>query len=376
MKHPPVDAVVIGAGIVGAACAEALTRAGLSVAIVEPHVVGGGTSAAGMGHILVLDDSDARFALTSYSRRLWLERAAELPAKADFARIGTVWIAADGEDYAAAKAKHEFAQKRGFRTELLDARRLYELEPNLRPGLLGGLRVLDDAIVYTPLAARWLVDEACRAGATLLSGASAAEIRDGSLLLADGSELPAGVIVNAAGTAASALTPEVPVAPKKGHLVVTEPRPGFLHHELIELAYLKSAHSAAGDSVAFNLQPRPNGQILIGSCRQPGKSGAAIEHAILSRMVRRALDYMPRLAPVQALRVWTGLRPATPDNVPVIGPHPRRRGLYFATGHEGMGISASLGTGQLLADSIQGRETAIPIEPYLPDRFFTEASND
>jgi glycine/D-amino acid oxidase-like deaminating enzyme len=164
--------------------------------------------------------------------------------------------------------------------------------------------------------------------------------------------------------------PEAPVLPRKGHLLITDRYPGFLHHQLIELGYLKSAHSTTDDSVAFNVQPRPTGQLLIGSSRQYGTEDPTVEHRMLGRMLRRAIEYMPALGSLSAIRTWTGFRPATPDKLPLIGRHQRYSNVYLAAGHEGLGISTSLATARLIADEISGREPAIPREAYAPERSF------
>lgn len=158
------------------------------------------------------------------------------------------------------------------------------------------------------------------------------------------------------------------VRKRKGHLVITDRYPGFVRHQLVELGYLKSAHAVTADSVAFNVQPRPNGQLLIGSSRQFGAEGSAVEPAMLGRMLARAVAYLPGLGRLTALRAWTGFRAATPDKLPLIGPCPGVDGLYLATGHEGLGITTSLGTARLLADQILQRTPAIPWEPYRAGR--------
>ena len=143
-------------------------------------------------------------------------------------------------------------------------------EPNLRKGLAGGLLVPEDAVLYPPCAARFLIERAQASGAVIQLGCPVAEIGDGRVRLEDGSELTSGVIINAAGNGAALLTPGLSVKKRKGHLVITDRYPGFVRHQLVELGYLKSAHSTTGDSVAFNVQPRKTGQILIGSSRQYG----------------------------------------------------------------------------------------------------------
>jgi glycine/D-amino acid oxidase-like deaminating enzyme len=150
--------------------------------------------------------------------------------------------------------------------------------------------------------------------------------------------------------------------------VITDRYPGFVGHQLVELGYLKSAHSVSSDSVAFNVQPRRTGQILIGSSRQFGSEGSEVDNSILARMLQRAQEYMPALRSLSAIRVWTGFRAATPDKLPLIGPAPGDQSVFLAAGHEGLGITTSLATARLLADHITGAQTQIPIEPYLPSR--------
>jgi glycine/D-amino acid oxidase-like deaminating enzyme len=136
---------------------------------------------------------------------------------------------------------------------------------------------------------------------------------------------------------------------------------------------LKSAHSVESDSVAFNVQPRKTGQLLIGSSRQYGNEDPAIDARMLSNMLRRAVEYMPALQSISAIRTWTGFRAATPDKLPLIGPCPDLPGVYLATGHEGLGISTSLATAKLLADELLNRASAIPREWYSPARRFAHA---
>jgi glycine/D-amino acid oxidase-like deaminating enzyme len=362
------DVVIVGGGIVGAACALECVRSGLRTTVVEAGVIGGGATAAGMGHLVVMDDSEAQFALTHYSRTLWDELAPELPADVQFLRCGTLWVAADEEELREVRRKRDYYAARGVAAEVLDARQLTEAEPNLGEGLAGGLRVPVDSAIYPPCAARWLLEQAAARGAAVREKTHVVSLAGREARLADDTQLSAGAVVNATGSWAPELTPRLPVRKRKGHLVITDRYPGFLRHQVVELGYLKSAHGVTADSVAFNVQPRANGQVLIGSSRQFDSNDAAVESRILGRMVARALEYMPRLGGLSALRVWTGFRAATPDKLPLIGPAPGADGLYLATGHEGLGITTSLGTAKLLVDLILGRPPVIAPEPYLPSR--------
>jgi glycine/D-amino acid oxidase-like deaminating enzyme len=375
MSTTAFDVVVVGAGIVGAACADEFARRGMRVAVVDRDVVASGATAAGMGHVVVMDDSEAQFALTRYSQQLWQELRSELPDDVEYEQCGTIWVAADEEEMGEVRRKHSFYAQRGVPTTVLDQQELKHLEPNLRDGLAGGLLVEEDAVLYPPCAARFLMERAQKHGAELRLGASVAHCGRGSLRLTDGFEMTGKIIVNASGAWAPDLTRGVEIKKRKGHLVITDRYPGFLQHQLVELGYLKSAHALASDSVAFNVQPRRTGQILIGSSRQYGAERKEVDHGILARMLRRAQEYMPGLGTMSAVRTWTGFRAATPDKLPLIGPWPEDESLFLATGHEGLGITTSLATARILVDQITGTAPGIPTEPYLPSRTVKEIAH-
>jgi glycine/D-amino acid oxidase-like deaminating enzyme len=270
--------------------------------------------------------------------------------------------------WAEVRRKHDYYRNRGVPTEVLDPGRLRELEPNLRDGLAGGLLVPEDGVLYPPCAARFLMERAQDRAAKLRIGASVVQIGQGCVRLGDGVEIAAGIVVNATGSAAPELSPGIEIKKRKGHLVITDRYSGFLRHQLVELGYLKSAHSITSDSVAFNVQPRRTGQILIGSSRQYGAEHNEIDDCILTRMLQRAQEYMPALGSLSAIRAWTGFRAATPDKLPLIGPTPGDKTGFLAAGHEGLGITTSLGTAKILVNHITGSQPRIPIEPYLPSR--------
>ena len=278
-------------------------------------MIGGGATAAGMGHVVVMDDSPAQLALTALlAARLWQELVAELPADCEYDPCGTLWVAADEEEMAAAREKEQTLRAHGVAAELLDARQLAEAEPQLapraggRPGRAGrpgrisalcrpladrsGPRVKGPKFVWAARSSRW---------AAIMS------------MLADGTRLTAGDGGQRRGNGrCAALAPGVPIRPRKGHLAITERYPGFLHHQLIELGYIKSARETPTESVAFNVQPRRTGQVLIGSSRQfEQRIGAVSKSPILRRMLCRAIEYLPGLARLTVVRTWTGFRAAS-----------------------------------------------------------------
>jgi glycine/D-amino acid oxidase-like deaminating enzyme len=368
------DVVVVGAGIVGAACAYFLMKEGLRVAVLDRGTVGGGATGAAMGHLVAMNDSPAQLALTKLSLELWRELNDQLPASAEYRQPGTLWIASDDEEMAEVRRKDELYRSAGLACEILDSRALGEAEPKLRRPLAGALRVLGDGVIYPPAAAQFLLRGVAERGA-LFTDCNVVSIDGSTVLLGDRTRVSAGHIVNAAGCAAPELTPGIAIRKRKGHLILTDRYPGFLRHQVVELGYLKSAHSVSADSVAFNLQPRATGQILIGSSRQYENEDPAVDDGIVRRIMERACEYMPEVATLSTLRIWTGFRAATPDKLPLIGPSPANPKVLLATGHEGLGITTSTGTGRLIADMILQQKSPIPQEPYLPSRMTREETH-
>lgn len=359
------DVIVIGAGIVGAACAHALAEAGLDVLVLDDRR--GGATAAGMGHLVVMDDNPAELALSRHSLSQWHAWSRQMAADCTWHPCGTLWLAANAEEMQAAQDKRERLRTNAVDCELIGAQALQTLEPALRPGLCGALHVPGDAVVYAPNAARWLLGR--RPSRIRVQTSSVTALEDRRVRLADGTFLQAPALLLANGIHATALCPELPIRPKKGHLLITDRYPGTVHHQLVELGYVTSAHHSTGPSVAFNVQPRPTGQLLIGSSRQFDDNSAAVDANMLAQMLERALSYLPGLADLNAIRSWTGLRAATPDSLPLLGPHPTRPGLWLAVGHEGLGVTTAPASAQLLAAHITASAAPLDPTPYLAQRF-------
>lgn len=359
------DAIVIGAGIVGAACAHALAEAGLDVLVLDDHR--GGATAAGMGHLVVMDDNPAELALSQHSLATWRAWSRAMPADCAWHPCGTLWLAANAEEMAAAEDKRQRLQAHGVDCTLIDAPALQRLEPALRPGLHGALQVGGDGALYAPNAARWLL---ARQGARIrVQASSVVALEEPCVRLADGTRRQAPVLLLANGIHATTLCPGLPIRPKKGQLLITDRYPGTVQHQLVELGYVTSAHHSTGPSVAFNVQPRPTGQLLIGSSRQFDERSSTVDTAMLAQMLERAVSYLPGLGALNAIRTWTGLRAATPDSLPLLGPHPRRPGLWLAVGHEGLGITTAPASAQLLAAHICRSTPELDPAPYLAQRF-------
>jgi glycine/D-amino acid oxidase-like deaminating enzyme len=365
------DAIVVGAGIVGAAVADALTAEGMRVVVIEARFPGSGTTSAGMGHIVVMDDSPGQLALTSLSRDLFNELAPDLPASCEVDPCGTLWIARDETEMEAAVTKAGRCVAAGVPAALLDARELAGAEPQLRAGLAGAVHVPGDSVVYPPALCAFLLDRAVGRGARVIRDTQVLRIEPRAVVTPLGRH-EADVIVNAAGLNAPLLTPGLPIIPRRGHLVITERHPGFCRHQLVELGYMQSAHVLTDQSVAFNVQPRRTGQILIGSSREL-TGDPTINRDIVAQMLRRAAEFIPRIGNLTAIRTWTGIRPATSDKLPLIGAWRAMAGLWIAAGHEGLGITTALGTARILVDLLNDRLPPIDAQPFAVDRVLAAA---
>ncbi|MBU5411155.1 NAD(P)/FAD-dependent oxidoreductase [Serratia ureilytica] len=361
-----VDAIVVGAGIIGAACAWRLAREGYRVSVVDDCRAG--ATAAGMGHLVCMDDNPAELALSAYSLRLWREVTGRMPQACAWRGCGTLWLAEQANEMAIAEQKRARLAEQGVAAELLTAEQVAAMEPMLRQGLAGGLRVPGDGILYAPHAARWLLADA-GAAIDVVQGEAIA-LDEAAVRLADGRELAAPVVVLACGLRANDLLSQPLLRAKKGHLAITDRYPPRVRHQLVELGYGASAHASDGASVAFNVQARPTGQWLIGSSRQFDSVDSSLDMPLLAAMLMRAQHFLPTLAQLNIIRCWTGLRAASADGLPLLGAHPRHTWLWLALGHEGLGVSTALGSAALLAAQIGRQAPEIDDSPYLAARAF------
>jgi glycine/D-amino acid oxidase-like deaminating enzyme len=195
------DAIVVGAGIVGAACAAALARDGWRVTVLDRAYAAAGTTSVGMGHVVVMDDSPEQLALTAYSAQLWRDLRPQLDARAEFDACGTLWIAEDLTQLDALEEKRATYRSARVAADVIDARELRDAEPGLRDDLLGALLVPDDAVIYPPGATIQLLDLARQSGATVREGIDVREIIANGVRCR-GETLHADVVINAAGAAA------------------------------------------------------------------------------------------------------------------------------------------------------------------------------
>ncbi|WP_030721525.1 NAD(P)/FAD-dependent oxidoreductase [Streptomyces sp. NRRL F-2580] len=376
LKRHSLDAVIIGAGVVGAACAYYAARAGLAVAVVDRGAVAGGTTGAGEGNLLVSDkEAGPELDLALLSTRLWTELAAVLPPAIEYEPKGGLVVAPDDATVRALRSFAEGQRKAGVDAVEVPADALQELEPHLAPGLAGGFHYPQDAQV-----------QPAQAAARLLA-ASGAEVYLGEevtgVLLDRGAvrgvrtprrELLAPAVVNAAGTWGGRIAElagvTLPVLPRRGFVLVTEPLPRLVRHKVYAADYIAdvASGSAALQSSAV-VEGTPSGPVLIGATRERVGFDRSLSTEALRRLAAQAAALFPVLADVRVLRTYHGFRPYLPDHLPAIGPDPRRPGLLHACGHEGAGIGLAPATGALITAALTGAEPPLPQAPFHPARF-------
>ncbi|WP_165484698.1 NAD(P)/FAD-dependent oxidoreductase [Streptomyces kasugaensis] len=377
--------VVVGAGIVGAACAFHAAAAGLDVTVLDRGPVGAGTTSRGEGNILLSDkEPGPELELARLSRDLWDEAGEELgPDTVELEAKGGLVVASTPD---ALTALHTFAASQaavGVCTEPVE--RVRDLEPHIAPGLPGGVHYPQDAQVQPVLAAAGLLRAAVRRGARVHTGEAIAAItgaggRIAGVRTADGTVLAADAVVNAAGTwggeVGRRLGAPVEILPRRGFVLVTEPLPPTIRHKVYSADYVANVASCdAGLETSCVVEGTRAGTILIGASRERVGFDTAMNPAVVAALAAQACRLFPFLRAAHLIRAYRGFRPYCPDHLPVIGPDPRVPGVVHACGHEGAGIGLAPGTGALVTAHLLGRpwRGADPAAHtgLLPDRFLT-----
>ncbi|MFD5073506.1 NAD(P)/FAD-dependent oxidoreductase [Streptomyces sp. NPDC058371] len=376
------DVVVVGAGMVGAACAWYAVRAGLDVVLVDRGPVAGGTTGAGEGNLLVSDkEPGPELRLALLSGRLWAGLAEELGEAIEYEAKGGLVVASTPEGLTALETFAAGQRAAGVTARPVPGDQLHDVEPHLASGLAGAVHYPQDTQVMPALAAAHLVRSS---GARLLTGRTVTGVlraTDGSLrgVRTDQGDLHAPVVVNAAGTwgaevAALAGVP-LPVLPRRGFVLVTEPLPRRVRHKVYAADYVADV---ASDSAALQSSPvvegTAAGPILIGASRERAGFDRSFSLPVVRALAAGATRLFPFLSDVRALRTYVGFRPYLPDHLPAIGPDARVPGLFHACGHEGAGIGLATGTGHLLAQVLAGRTPDLDLAPFRPDRFPEEVA--
>ena len=381
-----VKVLIIGAGIVGAACARSLARRGATVTVIDRGAPAGATSAAGEGNLLVSDKAPgAELDLARYSLGLWASLRTELAAETNGAFASFEYqpkggvVAASGEAAAAALSRFAEAQRRaGVDARPLSVQEARALEPELAASITSAVHYPEDAQVQPAIATEALLASARAAGARVLAHTTlTGPLRDGAGRLVgvttSNGPLEADAVLVAAGPwsgeVARTLGATLAVGPRKGLLLVTARMRQRIWHKVYDTSYVGAVQSDERDlATSTVVESTASGTVLIGSSRQDVGFDGTIDVAVLAEIARKAIALMPFLAEATVIRAYGGFRPFSRDHLPVIGADPDLDGLWYATGHEGAGIGLAPGTAELLAAAMLGEPTAMSLDPFAPGR--------
>ncbi|UCM89708.1 NAD(P)/FAD-dependent oxidoreductase [Streptomyces marincola] len=373
------DLVVVGAGVVGAASAYFATLAGLRVLVLDRGHVAGGTSSRGEGNLLVSDkEAGPELDLALLSQRIWREELGEFGPLWEFDSKGGVIVAATPASAEALTGLTEGQRAFGVTAVDLDAAELPDYEPFLSRAMVAGAYYPQDAQLQPMLAAAHLLRLARLRGADVRTGTEVTGLlRDGERVTGvrtPRGDVAAGAVLNAAGPWGGAFAAlagvRLPVLPRRGFVLVTEPLPPTVRHKVYAAEYVGDvASSDAALQTSPVVEGTESGTILIGASRERVGFDSTLSPHVLGALAANALALFPSLAGVRALRAYCGFRPYCPDHLPVIGPDPRAPGLWHACGHEGAGIGLAAGTGWLLAQAMTGGNTDLDLGPFAPERF-------
>lgn len=373
------DLAVVGAGIVGAAAAYFAARAGLRVTVLDRGPVAGGTSGRGEGNLLVSDkEPGPELQLALLSQRVWREDLGTHAERWEYEAKGGLTVAASAASAARLAALARRQRACGVEAVDVPGEDLRSCEPHLAPGLAAGVYYPQDAQVQPVLATAHLLRLARRAGARVETGTEVTGVlRDGARVTGvrtTRGRVPAGAVLNAAGPWAGEVAARagvrLPVAPRRGFVLVTEPLPaGTVRHKVYAAEYVGDVASDSAALASSPVESTRAGTVLIGSTRERVGFDATLSVPALRALTRGAVALFPALERVRALRAYCGFRPYCPDHLPVIGPGPRAPGLWHAAGHEGAGIGLAAGTGLLLAQALTGAAPELDLAPFTPARF-------
>ncbi|RKQ92558.1 glycine/D-amino acid oxidase-like deaminating enzyme [Solirubrobacter pauli] len=375
------DVVVVGAGVVGAACAYHLAAAGVRVRILDRAYVASGSSGACEGNVLAWDkELERELPLALRSAELWQSLAERLPDDFEYDRKGSVVVAETEAEMIASAERAQVLAGLGVHGEVLDADGLRREEPHSAHDLPGGVLYTGDAQLEPRLATAALVRAAVALGAELQLDTEIRRIVRDPSGRATGVEtangfVPAGAVVIAAGVWTRQLLQDcglhVPVEPRKGQIVVLERSPVVFRRKLSEAGYVAAVEGGndAALAIAMVVESTGSGTALLGSSRQQVGFDREVDISVAGAIAARAARFFPILREARALRVYAGLRPLTPDHIPIIGPFAEASNICVATGHEGAGIGLAPATGELVADWYTGSGTQVPLSWYSPDRF-------
>lgn len=394
MKTFSADVVVIGGGIIGAAIAYYSAKLGMDVLVIEKGEIAGGTSSRCDGNILAIDKDpgfDSQMSLKS--QQLVADLASDLDEEFEYRAPGSILVCENDAEMEAAERWVNRQKEAGLPFRMLNQADLREEWPFMAEDLPGGLECATDSTVNPVLLTYSFAQTARRLGAKFMMQTEVTAIlRDekGRISGVETSEaiIHTRTVINAAGVWSKRIGQmvdvDIPIEPRKGHILVSARTTSIGRRKVMEFGYLMSKfggqrqvdHEMEKHGVALVFEPTASQNFLIGSSREFVGFDTTVNAKVIQLIAKRAIRFFPVMKDIPMFRSYAGLRPWTPDHLPIVCHVDEVPGFYIAAGHEGDGISLSAVTGKVMSEMLSGTKTCIPIEPLHLHRFETGSHHE
>lgn len=380
------EVIIIGGGIIGASIAYYCAKSGLDIILLEKEEIASGTSSRCDGNILAIDkDPGFDSQMSLMSQQLVHELSWELPLPFEYRNPGSILVCENDEEMEAAKQWVERQREAGLEFTMLDREDLRNESKYFADDLPGGLECKTDATVNPYMLTYSLCKGAEQFGARIFTHTEVTNItfkgKYQFIVETKRGLFTAKKVVNAGGVWAPnigrMLDVDIPIFPRKGHLIVASRQQSVGLRKVMEFGYLMSKFG--GDrqvseemkqyGIALVFEPTEHQNFLIGSSREFVGFDLKVNHRIIQLMAKRTLRFYPKIADMTVIRTYTGLRPWTEDHLPIISPVEEIPGFFIAAGHEGDGISLAAITGKLMEEMLNEKESSLPLQPLRYDRF-------
>lgn len=380
------EVAIIGGGIVGCATAYYVAKAGMDCMIIEKNDIASGTSSRCDGNITIVDKDpgfDSHMSLISQQLTIDLRKELNLPF--EYRELGSILVCDNEEEMEAAIDWVNIQKEAGLKFNVLDRQDIKDESPYFADDIPGGLECETDSLINPYLFCYSLVDKAKEYGLQLKTEAEVTNItktgEDFHIETTNGNVIAKNV-VNATGVWApfigKMLDIDIPIVPRKGHILVGSRQEPVMMRNVMEFGYLmnKFGRERIADEeiekygVALVLEPTESQNFLLGSSREFVGYDETVDIRVVQTLAKRVLRFFPKMNDFNIIRAYTGFRPYTEDHLPIVSEVEEVPGFFIAAGHEGDGISLATVTGKLVEDLLQGKdETVIPSEPLRFDRF-------
>lgn len=375
------DVVIIGAGVIGASIAYHLTLEKIRPVLLEAGSVACGSTGACEGMLLLQSKKPGihlEMAMQSMSRFATLSD--ELGTDIEYDNKGGLVVMETMEEREAMQAFAKKQQACGADVTFLSTEDARELEPALSPEITGATYSPIDSQANPLKMAHGFLKAAKRNGAQLFTQIPVKGIRLKNdrvvAVVTEKGVIETGLVINAAGAfgarVAAMVGLSVPIKPRRGQILITEAMPPILKRDLLSAKYIAAKFNpqiAASGGVGFGVEQTANGNVLMGSTREFVGFDRKTTYEGLISIAQTIARVLPPIRKLHIIRAFAGLRPYTPDGLPILGESNQVPGFVMAAGHEGDGITLSPLTGEIIAQLVSNGKASFPMEPFRPERF-------